>query len=102
MKPIYAERIREVRQKAGLTQTEFAEIIGTTKNQLSKYETNTQDTPTKIIVEVCTNFNVDANWLMGVTVEAIEPETSLLQKIGLKRKREKLPCETVEVRIIEK
>lgn len=66
MIPIYAQRIREVRQNAGLTQTEFAQAIGTTKNQLSKYELNTQDTPTKIIIAVCENFNVDANWLLGL------------------------------------
>lgn len=72
MKPIYAQRIREVRQKAGLNQTEFAEIIGTTKNQLSKYETSTQDTPTKVIISVCEKFKVDANWLMGLDVEAVK------------------------------
>lgn len=74
MKPIYAQRIREVRQKAGLTQTEFADIIGTTKNQLSKYETNTQDTPTKVIISVCEKFKVDANWLMGLDVGSVKVE----------------------------
>ena len=74
MKPIYAQRIREVRQKAGLNQTEFAEIIGTTKNQLSKYETSTQDTPTKVIISVCEKFNVDANWLMGLDREVVKVE----------------------------
>lgn len=69
MIPIYAQRIREVRQKAGLTQTEFAQAIGTTKNQLSKYELNTQDTPTKIIIAVCDNFKVDANWLLGLNID---------------------------------
>ena len=66
MIPIYAQRIREVRQKAGLTQTEFANSIGTTKTQLSKYELNTQDTPTKIVIAVCEKYNVDANWLLGL------------------------------------
>ena len=66
MATVYAQRIREVRQKAGLTQTEFAQTIGTTKNQLSKYEVGTQDTPTKIIIEVCLKYNVDANWLLGI------------------------------------
>ena len=66
MIPIYAQRIREVRQMADLTQTQFAESIGTTKNQLSKYELNTQDTPTKIIIAVCQKYNIDANWLLGL------------------------------------
>ena len=66
MTPIYAQRIREVRQAAGMTQTEFAMAIGTTKNQLSKYELGTQDTPTKIVIAVCNRFGIDANWLLGV------------------------------------
>ena len=66
MKPIYAQRIREVRQNAGLTQAEFAETIGTTKNQLSKYELFAQDTPTKIIIATCETYKVDANWLLGL------------------------------------
>lgn len=67
MIPIYAQRIREVRQAAGMTQTEFAMAIGTTKNQLSKYELGTQDTPTKIIIAVCNRFDIDSNWLLGLT-----------------------------------
>ena len=69
MMPIYAQRIREVRQAAGMTQTEFATAVGTTKNQLSKYELGTQDTPTKIIIAVCSRFGVDANWLLGIEEE---------------------------------
>lgn len=75
MIPIYAQRIREVRQSKGLTQTEFAQVIGTTKNQLSKYEVGTQDTPTKIIIAVCENFNVDANWLLGLNIDNQKRDT---------------------------
>lgn len=67
MIPVYATRIREIRQKLGLTQSNFAKAIGTTKNQLSKYETGTQDTPTKIIIAVCKVFEVNANWLLGLS-----------------------------------
>lgn len=81
MTPIYAQRIREVRQNAGMTQTEFAQAIGTTKNQLSKYELNTQDTPTKIIIAVCKRFNVDANWLLGLE-NTIQKPISVYDLIG--------------------
>lgn len=76
MTPIYAQRIREVRQAAGMTQTEFAMAIGTTKNQLSKYELGTQDTPTKIIIAVCNRFTVDANWLLGIN--AVNPNSVMV------------------------
>lgn len=67
MSPIYATRIREIRQKSKQTQTEFANSIGTTKNQLSKYETGVQEIPTRIIIEVCSKYHTDANWLLGLT-----------------------------------
>lgn len=66
MSTTYALRIREIRQKHNLTQTQFAFKIGTTKNQLSKYETGLQEVPTKIIIAVCNTFNVSADWLLGI------------------------------------
>lgn len=66
MIPVYAQRIREVRQNAKLTQAEFAQTIGTTKNQISKYELNTQETPLKIVIAICNKYNIDANWLLGI------------------------------------
>lgn len=74
MTPIYAQRIREIRQQAGLTQNDFAVSIGTTKNQLSKYELGNQDTPTKIVIAVCQQYNVDANWLLGLNESRLGKE----------------------------
>lgn len=64
--PIYSKRIRELRQKMGLTQPEFANRIGTTKNQISKYELNKEPIPVKHIVSICEEFNVSADWLLGI------------------------------------
>ena len=66
MTPIYAQRIREIRQKQSMTQTDFAKTIGTTKNQLSKYELNLQEVPTKIIIAICEKYNISADWLLGI------------------------------------
>lgn len=66
MTPIYAQRIREIRQKNKMTQSEFAKTIGTTKNQLSKYELNLQEVPTKIIIAICEKYNITADWLLGI------------------------------------
>ena len=69
MTPIYAQRIREVRQRESMTQSNFAASIGTTKNQLSKYELGIQDTPTKVIISVCQKYDVDANWILGLNAQ---------------------------------
>lgn len=81
MSTTYALRIREIRQKYKLTQTEFALEIGTTKNQLSKYETGFQEIPTKIIIAVCEKFNVSANWLLGIDREDTAAEVAKYNQI---------------------
>lgn len=66
MVPIYAKRIRQIRQELGLTQPEFAMRLGTTKNQISKYELNKEPIPVKHIIKICDEFNVSADWLLGI------------------------------------
>lgn len=67
--PTYAKRIREIRQKNGLTQPQFAEKIGTTKNQISKYELDKEPIPVKHIIKICKVFNISADWLLGLKDE---------------------------------
>ena len=67
--PTYAQRIRELRQNNGLTQPHFADRIGTTKNQISKYELNKEPIPVKHIIKICEEFNISADWLLGLSDE---------------------------------
>lgn len=67
MATIYAQRIREIRQSKGMTQPEFAQIIGTTKNQISKYELNKEPIPVKYIIKICEEFGLSADVLLGLT-----------------------------------
>lgn len=58
------ERIRAIRLKEGLTQTEFASIIGVSGNRLSEYETKGDPPKSNILASIYRNFNVDALWLL--------------------------------------
>lgn len=62
----YAHRIREIRQNYNLTQPQFADKIGTTKNQISKYELGKEPIPVKHIIKICEVFNISADWLLGI------------------------------------
>lgn len=73
---VYAQRIREIRQIHNLTQPQFAERIGTTKNQISKYELNKEPIPVKHIIKICKEFCVSADWLLG-----IEQDVEYLKKV---------------------
>lgn len=50
--------------RGGLTQAEFAERLGVSRNTLVRYE-NDRRTPTAEILQILvTEFDVDANWLL--------------------------------------
>ena len=55
-------RIREVREKMGLTQSEMAEKIGLKQSALSSIENGGTITEQNII-SICCRFHVDEHWL---------------------------------------
>lgn len=61
----FSSRIKELRSSLNLTQTEFADKIGTTQTTLSSYE-NTDKTPSLDIVKnIAEVFTVSIDWLLG-------------------------------------
>lgn len=58
--------IAKVRKAKGYSQTFIAEILQTTQQQYSKYETGKQEIPARIIKKLCEFYNVTANKLLGI------------------------------------
>lgn len=56
-------RIRTIRQDAGLTQQEFAKRIGVSRNTIATYETSVRVPIDAVIVSICREFNVNETWL---------------------------------------
>ncbi len=56
-------RFKEIRKKKKMTQTEFAELLGTTQRNISKYENEKLEIPDKIKAELI-KIGVDINWLL--------------------------------------
>lgn len=66
-KTTFSSRIKELRFSQNLTQTEFADKIGTTQATLSSYE-NTDKTPSLDIVKNISDiFTVSIDWLLGLS-----------------------------------
>jgi transcriptional regulator with XRE-family HTH domain len=57
------ERVRIVRKKLGLNQSEFAKRIGLTQTSLSMIELGNTVFTDKNIKLICATFNVDETWL---------------------------------------
>ena len=62
----YAQKMRDLRTDSDLSQAQLAEILGTTKNQLGKYERGEQEMPIKHLVTLCDYYGVSADYILGL------------------------------------
>lgn len=57
------ERIKAVRKAAGLTQQDFADKIGISRNNIATYEIGKSNPGDAVISLICRTFNVREEWL---------------------------------------
>lgn len=57
------ERIRKLRRYFDLTQQEFAEKVGTTRNNIAGYETGKRLPSVAVVSAICDKCNVNEQWL---------------------------------------
>ena len=57
------ERLKKLRKTLDLTQQEFADRIGSKRNTIAKYETDTNVPSSAVISLICREFNVNEGWL---------------------------------------
>lgn len=62
-----SSRIKELRTSLGMTQTTFAESIGTSQNALSGYENSDRIPSYDILISIATKYNVSLDWLCGLS-----------------------------------
>lgn len=62
----YGSRFKEAREDTDLSQTAVANIIGTTQQQIYKYEKNLQEMTGTRIKELCILYNVSADYILGL------------------------------------
>lgn len=60
------ERIKEIRQEKGLTQTELANKIGISQAGITKWETGDRDPSTDCVILLAKFFDVTTDFLLGV------------------------------------
>lgn len=88
---IMNKRIKEIRQNAGMTQQEFADKIGVSRNTIAAYETNVRVPIDAILISICREFNVNEDWLrtgLGNMYAEITPDVQLSQALGALLKEE--------------
>ena len=63
---MYGERLRELSCEKALTQKQLAEKLNISQKSLSKYERESLDLSTELIVRICRYFQVSADYLLGL------------------------------------
>lgn len=67
------DRIKKIRQEFNLTQQEFADRIGVSRNNIASYETGKSCLGVAVISLICREFNVNEEWLRNGTGEMFLP-----------------------------
>lgn len=70
------ESLIKIRKSKQLSQAYIAELLQTTQQQYSKYETGAQEIPVRHIIKLCEFYEVTANELLGITTYMTKEEGS--------------------------
>lgn len=62
----YQEKLRNLREDHDLTQAQVAVILGTTKNQVGKYERGEQDMNINHLITLSNFYQVSADYILGL------------------------------------
>lgn len=62
----YAQIMRDLRIDHDKSQAQIANILGTTKNQVGKYERGEQEMPIRHLITLCNYYGVSADYLLGL------------------------------------
>jgi len=73
----FLDKLRGLREDNDLTQTQIAEILGTSQTMYARYERGANELPLRHLVTLCKFYNVSADYLLGTS-----PDLKRIQKKG--------------------
>ena len=62
----YVKIIRDLREDADLTQTQVAEILGTSQTMYARYERGASELPIRHLITLCRYYRVSADYVLGL------------------------------------
>ena len=63
----YLEKLRGLREDNDLTQTQVAEVLGTSQTMYARYERGANELPIRHFVTLCRFYNVSADYLLDTS-----------------------------------
>lgn len=84
------ERLRQTRNAMSLNQEDFARIVGSSKSSISGYENEDVPIPSDILLNICRECKVSADWLIKGEVPTILKDEKEKELIDSYREMQKL------------
>ena len=75
----YMEKLRGLREDNDLTQSQIAEVLGTSQTMYARYERGANEMPIRHFVALCRFYNVSADFLLDTA-----PDPKRKQKRGVR------------------
>ena len=61
----FQERLRGLREDNDLTQSQVAQILGTSQTMYARYERGANELPIRHLVTLCRRYNISADYFLG-------------------------------------
>lgn len=61
----YVRIIRDLREDADKTQTEIAQVLGTSQTMYARYERGANELPIRHLISLCRYYRVSADYILG-------------------------------------
>ena len=61
----FGERIKQLRKKRGLNQSELAKILGVSRTMISAYESDMRKPSYENLIAIVMYFNISMDWMFG-------------------------------------
>ena len=69
----YMRMIRDLREDADLTQTQVAQMLGTSQTMYARYERGASELPVRHLIALCRFYQVSADYILGLDTEQRRP-----------------------------
>ena len=74
----YVRILRDLREDADKTQTQIAEVLGTSQTMYARYERGANEMPVRHLISLCKYYQVSADYILGLTdTPAPQPDNTL-------------------------
>ena len=66
---VFGSKLKELRNEAGLKQSQLATVFNVSKTTICQWETSKQEPSLEDIVKISEYFNVSADYLLGIEID---------------------------------